>query len=345
MKNKMKNIKNMIITHKAEAITISVISVIVISVIIGIVITNKSGKIGTTKRPIASLDLENAIKVEEVKDGEGENITLEVDTKEYEKDEEVAIITEDDGTITIISTSDPKYKEKATGKQVTIGKVTDKGIETTTANSTIIDLSKKPAEEQKNQIVVTPKPDTKPEESPKPTEEPEVKPSEEPTTTPSEEPTSTPSQTTKPSTSPSGNTTSKPSTSPTNTGNQGTTTTPSNPVTPSQPTQPTTPSTPTPTPVYPTGKFVYKPNYSVQSQIIAQLNNIIANTEIHQVTGTTVTSGSSCSSGRYTYRGVSSFTSGSLNAGRTNYVYAEDEYFVMSDGSEQATGMTYYSIY
>ena len=42
---------------------------------------------------------------------------------------------------------------------------------------------------------------------------------------------------------------------------------------------------------------------------------------------------------------VSSFTSGSLNAGRTNYVYAEDEYSVMSDGSEQATGMTYYSIY
>lgn len=333
MKNKMKNIKNMIITHKAEAITISVISVIVISVIIGIVITNKSGKIGTTKRPIASLDLENAIKVEEVKDGEGENITLEVDTKEYEKDEEVAIITEDDGTITIISTSDPKYKEKATGKQVTIGKVTDKGIETTTANSTIIDLSKKPAEEQKNQIVVTPKPDTKPEESPKPTEEPEVKPSEEPTTTPSEEPTVTPSQTTKPSTSP------------TNTGNQGTTTTPSNPVTPSQPTQPTTPSTPTPTPVYPTGKFVYKPNYSVQSQVISAISTAIANDEGLTAFGATVTSGTSSQGMRFTFRGIGSHNWKSLVNTGTNYVYAEDEYSVMSDGSEQKTGMTYVSIY
>lgn len=205
--------------------------------------------------------------------------------------------------------------------------------------TTLIILSTKKKKTSINKISVNTNitsPEEKPEESPKPTEEPEVKPTEEPTTTPSEEPTTEPSQTTKPSTSPSGNTTSKPSTSPTNTGNQGTTSKPSTPV---------TPSTPTPTPVYPTGKFVYKPNYSVQSQIIAQLNNIIANTEIHQVTGTTVTSGSSCSSGRYTYRGVSSFTSGSLNAGRTNYVYAEDEYSVMSDGSEQATGMTYYSIY
>ncbi len=217
--------------------------------------------------------------------------------------------------------------------------------------TTLIILSTKKKKTSINKISVNTNitsPEEKPEESPKPTEEPEVKPTEEPTTTPSEEPTTEPSQTTKPSTSPSGNTTSKPSTSPTNTGNQGTTTTPSNTGnqgTTSKPSTPVTPSTPTPTPVYPTGKFVYKPNYSVQSQIIAQLNNIIANTEIHQVTGTTVTSGSSCSSGRYTYRGVSSFTSGSLNAGRTNYVYAEDEYSVMSDGSEQATGMTYYSIY
>lgn len=343
-----KNIKKIIATlkaHKGITITTSIVTITLISVIIGMIIAKQTGNLTTSKRPIASLDLENAIKVEEVKEGEGENIVLEVDTKEYEKDEEVAIITEDDGTVTIISTSDPKYKEKATGKQVTIGKVTDKGVETTTSNSTIIDLSKKPAEEQKEQTTVTPKPN-KPEESPKPTEEPEIKPTEEPTTTPSEEPTTEPTQTTKPSTSPTGTT--KPSTTPTNTGNTGTTSTPSNTGntgTTTQPSTPTTPSTPTPTPVYPTGKFVYKQNYSVQSQIIAQLQTIIANTEIHQVTGTTVTSGSSCGAGRYTYRGVSTFTSGSLNAGRTNYVYAEDEYSVMSDGSEQATGMTYYSIY
>ena len=338
----MKDIKNMIITHKAETITIAVISVIVISVMIGIIIANKSGKIGTTKRPIASLDLENAVKVEEVKEGEGENITLEVDTKEYDKNEEVAIITEDDGTVTIISTSDPKYQDKAKGKTVTIGKVTDKGIETTTKNPTIIDLSKKPAEEQKQEIVVTPKPE-KPEESPKPTEEPEVKPSEDPTTTPSEEPTTQPSQTTKPTTSPSGTTTSKPSTSPTNTGNQGTTT-PSNPVTPSQ--EPTTPSTPKPTPVYPTGKFVYKPNYSVQSQIISAIQTAIDNDETLTERGATVTSGSSCQGQRFTFRGIGSHDwKGLISARGTNYVYAEDEYQVMSDGSEQKTGMTYVSIY
>ncbi len=338
MKKDFRKIITNLKKHKIEIITIIIVAIILIAMGIGITIANQSRKLGKTNKPIASLDLENAIKVEEVKEGEGENITLEVDTEEYEKDEEVAIITEDDGTVTIISTSDPKYKEKAQGKTVTIGKVTDKGVETITKNPTIIDLSKKPAEEQKEEIVVTPKPD-KPEESPMPSEEPEVKPSEEPTTTPSEEPTTQPSQTNNPTTSPTGTTTSKPTTQPTNTG----TTTPTNPVTPSQ--EPTTPSTPKPTPVYPTGKFVYKPNYSVQSQIISAIQTAIANDELLSTWGATVTSGSSCQGQRFTFRGIGSHNWSSLVGTGTNYVYAEDEYQVMSDGSEQKTGMTYVSIY
>ncbi len=343
-----KNIKKMITNLKAnkvKVITISIAVIVLVAIGIGINIANQSGKIGTTKKPIASLDLENAIKVEEVKDGEGENITLEVDTKEYETDEEVAIITEDDGTVTIISTSDPKYKEKATGKQVTIGKVTDKGVETITKNPTIIDLSKKPAEEQKEEIVVTPKPE-KPEESPMPTPSTEPTPSEEPSTTPSEEPTTTPTQSNKPTTEPTGTTTSKPTTNPTQTGNTGNqTTTPTNPTTPSQTTTPSTPTTPKPTPVYPTGKFVYKPNYSIQSQIISAIQTAINNDELLSTWGATVTTGSGCKGQRFTFRGIGSHNWASLVGTGTNYVYAEDEYSVMSDGSEQKTGMTYVSIY
>lgn len=146
-------------------------------------------------------------------------------------------------------------------------------------------------------------------------------------------------------------TTSKISIAPTNTENKETTTS-STPVTSNQPTQSTTP---THTPAYPTGRFVYKPNYEVQNQVISRIQTIIDNSPSFQQWGGSINAGYGCQGQRFTFRGINNhdwYTENSDGSGHglvlpgcTSYVYAEDEYCIMSDGTEAKTGMTYLSIW
>lgn len=323
MENKMKKIIETLKVHKVETITVLAI---VIILIVFCMVRNYT-ELKQSKKQTDFVELKNAIKAEEVK--ESENIVLEVNTEEYEKDEEVAIIMEDDGTITIISTLDSKYKEKTTDKQVIIGKVTDKGIETTTTNGKIIELSKKSAEEQKEQVTVTPKL----EKSSKTTEETAL--SKETTTMPTQNSktnTKASTDTIKTSTNHTSNETT--SSNITNIGNQDTNTL-STSIEHKQ------------ISIYPTGKFVYEPNYAIQSQIINQIQSIISNDKTLTKRKATVTKGTKTTKDRFTFRGIGNHKWESLikNRSGANYVYAEDEYSIMSDGSKVSTNMTYVSIY
>lgn len=265
---------------------------------------------------------------------EGEEILLNVDTGDYQENEEVAIITDEEtGKVTIISTSDPDYEQKTAGKKVTIGQVTNGGVKTKTNNEDLKDLSKKSEQEQKDQIEVTPPPENRP--------------SVEPSTAPQEEPTQTPEQSNEPTTSttPSNTPSTEPSTAPRQTNEPTTSTTPSNTPSNTPSTQPSTTPSQSTTPKHtPFTESKRVRNTSLEATIVGAIREKINESyEINHEsfglakgTATATSQAKSLSSKYFTYRNTTQIKNmiGDVYYG-TYYVYCEDVYMWDSTGENE----------